>query len=90
MSGCISLFDTSQNKLLTMKQDSSASSRASVSADNVLSTTLFNFLDFHAIGKNFSLPHKNITKPPWDAPLLRFATEAPLKHVMYKQTFKVS
>ena len=67
-----------------MKQDSSASSRARVSADNVLFTTLFDFLDFHAIGENFSFPHKNITKPSWDAPFLRFANEASLKHVMYR------
>ena len=64
MTGSISLFNTSHNKLLIMKEDSSASSRASVSADNVLFTTLFNFLDFHAICENLSFPHKNITKPP--------------------------
>ena len=46
-----------------MKQDSGACSRASVSADNVLFTTLFNFLDFHAIGEKILFPQKNITKP---------------------------
>ena len=63
MSRCISLFDTSHNKLHIMKQDSGACSRASVSADNVLFTTLFNFLDFHAIGEKILFPQKNITKP---------------------------
>ena len=52
--------------------DSKASSRASVSAESVLSTTLFNLFYFLAIVAYLPLPHINIVKPLFEDPLFKF------------------
>ena len=42
-----------------------------------LLTTLFNLCDVYTNGDDFPfLPQRNVTKPPWDAQLLRFACDA--------------
>ena len=54
----MSLFNNSHSSDLIIKLDSKASSRASVSAESLLLTTLFNLFNFHAIGASLPLPHR--------------------------------
>ena len=80
----MSLFNNSHSSDLIIKLDSKASSRASVSAESLLLTTLFNLFNFHSIGASLPLPHRKITKPPCEHPLFRFArgnTKAHNSHI---------
>ena len=61
----IFFFSISQRKDFIIKH-SSTWPKANIPAEKVLLTICFIFIDFHAIGENFSFLCRNLMNPPWD------------------------